>query len=299
VDALLRRHLPPDFLGYSVHFSPEDPTDNNTRHMVEHTGGEVGHLIEITTVERFTRRYLNVAPDAPLSTTDWLAIPEQLLLEFTAGQVYHDGLGTLGAARARFAYYPRVVWLVRLAAQWQRLAEEEPFVGRTGDVGDEIGSWLLGARLSRDLMRLCFLYARCYAPYNKWLGTAFKRLPIARRALPRMAEVQHAANWHAREAALGALYQLMADEHNRLGLTQPLEATMRPFFGRPYQVLYAGRFADAILSVLPETANSRHLAGLGAVDQFSDNVAIHSSASRAAKLRIIYEPDTTPDQQEQ
>src|SRR5690606_706775 len=207
---------------------------------VEHTGGEVGHLIEITTVERFTRRYLNVAPDAPLSPIDWLAIPEQRLLEFTAGQVYHDGLGTLGAARARFAYYPRVVWLVRLAAQWQRLAEEEPFVGRTGDVGDEIGSWLLGARLTRDIMRLSFLYARRYAPYSKWLGTAFKQLPIASRALPHMTAVQHASDWHAREAALAALYQLMAAEHNRLGLTQPLEPTTRPFFGRPYQVLDAG-----------------------------------------------------------
>lgn len=298
LDALLRRQLPPVFQGYSVHFSAENPADNNTRYMVEHTGGEVNHLIERTTVARFTQRYLNVAPDAPLALVDWLAIPEQRLLEFTAGQVYHDGLGTLGAARARFAYYPRPVWLVRLAAQWQRIAEEEPFVGRTGDVGDEIGSWLLAGRLTRDLMRLCFLYARRYAPYSKWLGTAFKRLPIATHALPIMANIHRADNWHDREEALGALYRLVANEHNRLGLTPPLSPKTRRFFDRPYQVLEAERFATAILDTLPDLASQPQLARLGAVDQFSDNVAIHSNAALADRLKAIYRNDTESTQEE-
>lgn len=298
LNSLLRRQLPPQFQGYSVHYTAEDPTDNNTQLMTEHTGGQVNHLIEITTVDRYTRRYLNVAPDAPLSTVDWLALPEQRLLEFTAGQVYHDGLGTLNAARARFAYYPRSVWQIRLAAQWQRIAEEEPFVGRTGDVGDEIGSWMLAARLTRDIMRLAFLYARRYAPYSKWLGTAFSRLPIATKALPIMRKVQQADCWHNRERALCALFTLLATEHNRLGLTPMLNSTPRPFFDRPYQVIDADRFATAVLGVLPEFEDQPQFARLGAVDQFSDNVAIHSSAARSARLKSVYRDDVEPKQEE-
>ena len=36
---------------------------------------------------------------------------------------------------------------------------------------------MVAARLARDAMRLAFLMAESYAPYSKWLGTAFTRLP--------------------------------------------------------------------------------------------------------------------------
>ena len=52
------------------------------------------------------------------------------------------------------------------------------------------GSRLVAARLARDLIRLCFLLERRYAPYSKWLGSAFAQLeastivgPILERAL--------------------------------------------------------------------------------------------------------------------
>ena len=115
------------------------------------------------------------------STRDWLAAPQQLLLEVTAGAVFHDGLEELGAVRETLAWYPDDVWLWLLACQWRRLDQEEPFVGRTAEVGDELGSRILAARLARDLMRLCFLLERRYAPYSKWLGSAFARLDAAER----------------------------------------------------------------------------------------------------------------------
>ena len=74
--------------------------------------------------------------------------------------------------RRLFSYYPQDVWLYILAAQWIKIAEEEAFLGRSGEVGDELGSMVIAVRQVRNLMYLCIL-EREYAPYNKWLGTAF------------------------------------------------------------------------------------------------------------------------------
>ena len=66
-----------------------------------------------------------------------------------------------------------------MACQWRRIDQEEPFVGRAAEVGDELGSQVLAARLVRDAIRMCFLQERLYAPYGKWLGSAFGRLDAA------------------------------------------------------------------------------------------------------------------------
>jgi hypothetical protein len=287
LDELLRARLPGDFAGYPVHFSTPDLEDNGVQRGETHQGGPVNHLLSITTVEHLFHEYLAISPDAELSAYDWLLLPEQKLLEVTSGDVFHDGLETLHAARAKFAYYPDDIWKLRLAAQWQRISEEEAFVGRTGDLGDNVGSWIIAARLARDLIRLGFLYARRYAPYSKWLGTAFVRLPLAASLMPHLQALTTAAEWRDREIHLCALYTKLAEIHNALGITVPLTTATRNYFGRPYQVLFAGRFAEAIGKSISHPA-LRELIEIGAVDQFSDCVAIHSNALLAAKLKSIY-----------
>lgn len=46
-------------------------------------------------------------------------------------------------------------------------------------MGDDLGSRLIAASLVRDLMKLCFLIEKTYAPYTKWFGTAFTKLRCA------------------------------------------------------------------------------------------------------------------------
>src|SRR5262249_61098835 len=111
----------------------------------------------------------------------------------TAGRVSTDGPGQLTATRHRLRYYPRDLWLYRLAAQWDRIAEAEAFVGRAGSVGDELGSRLVAARLVHDLMRLCFLIERTYAPHSKWFGRAFARLRFGPGLAPILESVVGAA----------------------------------------------------------------------------------------------------------
>ncbi len=287
IDHLLRNHLPSTFASYPVHFS--QPREDGTQGQEDYIGGPVNHLLQIQTLDEFFELSLCMRADAPLTNWDWLALPEQRLLESTAGEVFHDGLGTLIPARARFAYYPQDVWKVRLAGQWARIASEEAFVGRTGDLGDDVGSWLVTARITRDLMRLSFLYARRYAPYSKWLGTSFAYLPIAVDLMPHMQALTTAPDWHVREQHLVALYTRLAAEHNSANITEPVAEATRNYYGRPFQVIFGGRFADAISATIRDP-NLRNLAMIGAVDQFTDSDAVNSNACIAAKLKSIYGP---------
>jgi hypothetical protein len=100
-----------------------------------------------------------------------------------------------------------------------------------------------------------------------------------------------ASDWHSRETHLIALYQQLSVEHNRLTITTPISASAQNYFGRPYQVIFAGRFAKAINETITDPALQK-LSRFGAVDQFTDCVAIHSNGNLAASLKSIYQPDS-------
>ena len=227
---------------------------------------------------------LGGAPAARISTRDWLVTPQQSLASVTAGAVYHDGLGQLEPVRQALAWYPRDLWLWQLAGQWRRIGQEEPFCGRADEVGDDLGRRVLVGRLARDVMRLCFLLERRYAPYSKWLGTAFGRLEAAGTVGPLLAAAMAADRWPAAEEALVAAYQEVATRHNRLGLTEPLDPAPRQFFDRPWLVLDADRFAVACLDAMAD----RRLASLqpiGAIDQFVDSPPTCSASAPPCAAR--------------
>jgi Domain of unknown function (DUF4037) len=285
----LAHRLPPAFRGYSTHFSPPDQ-DGSSLPLV-HTDGPINHKIQIYPPRSLLTSWLGVDPFQELTAVDWLLMPQQKLLEVTAGRVFYDGLGVLAPLRAKLAYFPHDVWLYLLAAQWQRLSQQEAFVGRTGEVGDELGSALIAAALVHDLMRLCFLIERRYAPYSKWFGTAFARLDCAPRLATLFQGVLGARSWREREAHLSPAYELVAAMHNALGVMPPVDPTVRPYHGRPFQVLHAERFADTTAAAItdPEVRAIISRAGLiGSVDQISDNVDFNSWPERYVKLRALY-----------
>ncbi len=97
---------------------------------------------------------LGFDPTSAITPWDWLATPTQLFAEVTGGAVFHDGLGELAPLRTALRWYPHDLWLHVLSCQWQRISQEEAFVGRCGEVGDALGSAVVAARLVRDLMHL-------------------------------------------------------------------------------------------------------------------------------------------------
>ena len=238
MDQVLRQELPPEIHGYSTAFGQHE---DGTAVMVAANGDSINHGVKFFTVRSFFNYVLGFDPDEELRASDWLTFPEQCLRSVTSGRVFHDGLGRLEPIRACLRYYPHDVWLYLLAAQWRRIAQEEHFMGRCGQVGDELGSRLVAARLVRDLMKLCFLMERQYAPYIKWLGTAFKQLDCARRLTPILMQVLGATSWQEREKPLVSAYELVAEMHNELGITAPLPTKASQFHGRPFLVIQADR----------------------------------------------------------
>ena len=246
--------------------------------------------VEVTPLAPWLEQQLGVDPRPAPTTRDWLTMPQQSLLEVTAGDVFHDGLGEVEPLREALAWYPDEVWLWVLACQWRRLDQEEPFVGRTAEVGDELGSKLLAARLVRDLVRLCFLLERRYAPYGKWLGSAFRRLD-AHAALHGPLDAALAAKTSPRrEAALVEAFEEVARRHNALGLTDELDVGVRHFHSRPFRVLASQRFADACYDRITDPW-LRALPPVGAIDQFVDSTDVLSDSRRARRAAPMYEAD--------
>jgi hypothetical protein len=244
--------------------------------------------VQITQITRCLHWHLGVDSIDGLAPLDWLGFPEQRLLELTSGAVFHDPRGELVAMRAALAYFPRDVWLYRMACQWQRLFQEEAFVGRCAEVGDAVGTKLMAARIAQDLVKLFFLQARRYAPYGKWLGTAFAALPMATVALPNVRAALESAGYPALEAALGALYQLAAEQHNALSLTPALDPSPRQFFDRPYLVIRAERFANALLAAIESPELRGLTVRIGGIDQFSDSTDFIENVSMYGKTKGLY-----------
>lgn len=286
----LAQHLPPEFHGYSTHFSLPDPHEPGTWMRQPAHGGPVNHRVEVRTVRSYVREVLGFDLDDPLEPADWLTFPSQKLLALTAGAVYKDAVG-LGAMRECFAWYPHDVWLLLMAAGWQRIGQEEHLMGRAGSRGDEIGSALIGARLVRDVMRLVFLMAQQYAPYPKWFETAFARLEGAADVSPHLSGALQAASWEMREDHLAAAYEWLARRHNDLGLTEPLSPQVTGFHDRPFRVIGGEHFTQALLARITDPA-VRALANgslIGSVDQFSDNTDLLASPALRPALRGLYD----------
>jgi hypothetical protein len=259
ITTMLTERLPGTFRGYPAAFPVTREPDGVARHRVQVT--ELGGWL--------TGR-LGFDPRSGVTVRDWLAVPSQRLAEVTAGAVFHDGPGELSRARTRLEWYPRDVWRYVLSCQWLRIAQEEAFPGRCAEVGDELGSAVVTARLARDLMRLWLLMNRRYPPYSKWLGTAFSRVPGTAPLAASLAAALAATDWHHRERHLVQAYVTVAEAHNTLGLTEPLDPACRRYYDRPFQVPDAGRFAAALTETITDPG-VRRLPPIGGADQFMDS----------------------------
>ena len=290
ISETLRHELPHMFYGYPVGMAVA-AENSRVAVMDEANSGPVMHRISVLTVRQLAQYALAYDIDQAPDAADWLTFPTQLLLSITAGPVFSDNVGELTALRERLAYYPHDVWLYLLAAGWTRIGEEEHLAPRAGYVGDELGAALIGSRLVRDVMNLCFLMERRYAPYPKWFGSAFRRLACAAELAPLLWQAQTAPNWQEREAALAQAYEYIARMHNALGITRKLRDTTTNFYDRPFAVIHGDHFAAFILSRItnPEVKRITARKLIGSIDQFSDSTDLRADVSWRQKLRALYE----------
>ncbi len=276
----LARELPIEIAGFPTHFVGE----GGEVQMQPAGGRPIRHGVTVTTAARFFADYLGFDPASPIADAAWLTVPPQRLRTIAAGRVFHDGLDQLEPARRALAWYPDDVWFHLMAVQWQRISQDEPFMARCGDVGDDLGSRLMAARLARELMQVCFLIERQHAPYAKWFGTAFARLACAAQLAPILGAVLDGADWRQREARLSEAYLIAAEMHNQLAVTPPIAPEVAPFHSRPYLVPHAERFVEALRQAIRSPAVKAWPPHVGAVWQFSDSTDVLESTRLCGAL---------------
>lgn len=256
--------LPRRLRGWPTRYVPA-PGDPGVWQLTDAPEGR--HRVDAVHFGEWFSGWLGFDPRTGVSTADWLAVPTQRLAGMVGGAVFHDGTGELLHVREALAWYPTDVWRYVLACQWRRIAQEEAFVGRCAEVGDDLGERVVTARLVRDLMRLCLLLGRRYPPYSKWLGSAFARLPEVAEVAPVLRRSLVSVD---PQRDLAEACRLVAQWQNRTGLAETLSIEPRPFHSRPYPVLDAGRFAEALLAGIKDP----ELVGrppVGTADQFLDS----------------------------
>ena len=269
-----------------MNFTVPDPDDNRVQHPQFISSGRVNPLIFIQTFDEFLEEELGTSALDSMTAADWLTVSEHRLLSLTAGEWFHDGLNLAGRLDA-IRFYPEDVRRYRIAANWDIIASEQAFVRRCADVGEDIGSVIIAARMAERLMRLCFLYKRQYAPYSKWFGTAFAHLAVPQELKDALHGALHAADIAEREEKLVRAQALTAVLHNESGITEPVEFAVETYYGREIKVIFADRFAEAVL----ETLEGTPLAGIPLLDTLSASAGLSNvtdDKGNYGKIRKLY-----------
>ena len=286
ISKIWSEQLPATFKGYSTHFS--EPDDHGVQLLIEAKEVKlINHRVEIFTIKSFFYEYLRINPFAKITLFDWLTFSEQKLRTIQSGKIFYDQIG-LKEMLNKFEYYPHDIWLYLLASEWAKISEEEPFVGRCGDVDDELGSHIIAARLVQSLMRLCFLMEKEYVPYSKWFGTAFIRLKSAKKLTPLLHKVISSDNWKEREKYLSKAYECIAHMHNDLKITEPLKIKVTEFYDRPYLVINGGNFAREIKKQIKNKAILHIQSEIGSVNQITNSVALLENDELLQRMKNLY-----------
>lgn len=278
----LSYRLPLQFKGYSTHFEYDYLMGKAEKHPII-------HRVRIHTVASFFSNYIGFDPSEGIDEIAWLRVPSQQLRTIQSGRVFRDDIGALGSIRNTLRWYPDEIWYYLLACQWGRIDQDEPFMARCGHVGDELGSRLVAARQVQEIMRLCFLMERQYAPYTKWFGTGFSALSCAAQLEPMLRTIFETTDWQSREQALNAVYIALAEKHNDLGITEEIKPELSPFHDRPYLVPNSKRFADALMEYIQSETLVFRQEPIGSIFQFVDSTDISCWPEAWEKLSGIYE----------
>jgi hypothetical protein len=265
--------LPAEYRGWPVFFGWDDVPST--------------HHVDVVALGDWLSTRLGCNPLDGLSLLDWLVVPQQRLLGVVRGAVYNDDSGELAKVRERLRFFPDelIHWLV--ACQWRRIDQEEPFVGRAAEVGDEIGSRIVATRLVREVMRLHFLLVGEYWPYAKWFGSAYRALPHSDKILPSLEAALDAPDYPRREEALVGAYEALARLHNASGLTETLDPAVTSFHGRPFRVPSSDRFVQACLRRVPNDW-LRGMPLIGSIDQVVDSTDVLEQTAVARALRALH-----------
>ena len=278
-------NLPYEHRGYSVNFVSGD----GVNHMDKISEGNVKPLIDIHTVDEYLAGwYLGTSDLSNLTDLDWLTLSEHRLLGITSGRIFKDDLG-LKDRLELLRFYPENVKLYLIASNWSIIAEEQAFVKRCADVGDNIGSALVCGRIADRFMRLAFLYCKKYAPYSKWFGKAFSELPVSDELKDALLKAVTASNIETRENEIVRAQKLTVDLHNEAGITEYFDSKVTDYFERDIKVIFVNKLIDAVKDKLNGTG-LENFPLIGSFCGVANLNTLWDSQREMQKARAIYIP---------
>ena len=269
VDAHLEETLPESFESLPTRFTTTWDTHRR-------------HRVQVQDVASFVRSRTGVDLRDPLSTDDWLMLTGQAVLEVTAGPVFVDTDGALTASRAALCWYPDEMWKYVVAADWARLAQELPFVGRTAEVGDDLGSRVITARLVEVATHLAHLVDRRWPPYSKWLGTSLTRLPRSHVVAEPLARALISTHWRTREDGLVQAVRTLSRLQADAGLPT-VDDPVEQFWDRAYRGIRV-EVVEALEESIDDPAIRALPRGVGSADQWSHNADVLTNPSRRHRV---------------
>jgi hypothetical protein len=251
--------------------------------------------VQVATAEDFAASRLGLDVSGSLTSEDWLCLTGQALLEVTAGPVFTDTLGALTRLRQKLAWYPDDVWCHVAAADWIRLGEDLPLLGRAGHRGDDLGSRVICGRVVDTAMHLAFVLSRRWPPYPKWRGTMADRLPLAGDLLPVLTAALTAERWTERQETVARALGVLHQAQRAAGLPTTEGAPTERFFDRPFLSVRAP-VPDLLLEAVSDPFLRALPPGVGSVEQWVDSVRVLTSAPdrvRTARAHLTATARTT------
>jgi len=130
---------------------------------------------------------------------------------------------------------------------------------------------------------------RQYAPYIKWFGTAFSKLKSAKTLLPLFNEIMDASTWQERQDNLTKAYEYIAKLHNDLRITDSLTTEVSQYYNRPFMIIRADKFADAIHAKIVDEEVKQLPKYLGGIDQYVDSTEVLSFTEKFRRFWSMYQ----------
>jgi hypothetical protein len=272
VEETIRKNIPQTFMDYPTSVARSDNLCSRF----------------VYSLNEWVEKYLGLNLEKKIGVVDWLTSHEHHLRSFVEGEIFYDKLNELTDLRTLLSYYPHDIWLYQMASEWIKISQEQAFIGRTGDVGDDLGSRLITSRIVHSIMRICFYLEKTYIPYSKWFGVGFGKLKCATVLRPLLEKVMSSNTWKERELALAPVYEIIIKIQNEFKVTNPINTNMRSYFNRPYMVIDS----DDIVSGLRSSIQDEKLKSLpliGSVNQFTESVDFVDDNKMRDKAKKLYE----------
>ena len=164
------------------------------------------------------------------------------------------------------------MWSYVAAADWHRIGQDLPVLGRAGSRHDDLGSRVVTAHVVQICMHLGFLLQRRWPPYSKWMGAMFTVSAGASSVAAALQAAMASENWQDRQAAVAQALLALHEMQRAAGLPTAKQA-LEPFHNRPFLAVRPS-VTDLLLKEVTDPLVRQMPRGVGSVEQWVDNVDV-------------------------